>query len=105
MKERVGAQSHYNSTFVFDNDFAALKLETHRNVLTSKTGLLVAEGEPGVCRVICFSPRHDLTFASMELRDIEEVIRVWTAQFQELAACRKSTTCRFLRSWRDDGSE
>ena len=85
--ERAGGvrNPHYNSTFVFDNDFAALKLETAQERLNVENkGLLVAEGEPGVCRVICFSPRHDLTFASMELRDIEEVIRVWTAQFQEL---------------------
>jgi UDPglucose--hexose-1-phosphate uridylyltransferase len=70
---------------VFENDFAALKPDTtqERHDVENK-GLLVAQGEPGVCRVICFSPRHDLTLASMELRDIEEVVNVWTAQFQDL---------------------
>ncbi len=77
----------YERTFVFDNDFSALKLGTPREHFDiEKKGLLVAEGEPGLCRVICFSPRHDLTLASMELKDIEEVISVWTAQFQELSA-------------------
>ena len=75
----------YSGTFVFTNDFAALKPETEREHYdVENKGLLVAEGEPGACRVICFSPRHDLTLASMELKDIEEVVRVWTAQFAEL---------------------
>ncbi len=85
--ERAGGirNPQYESTFVFENDFAALKPDTasERLDLQSK-GLLVAEGEPGVCRVICFSPRHDLTLASMELKDIEEVVQVWTMQYQEL---------------------
>jgi UDPglucose--hexose-1-phosphate uridylyltransferase len=48
--------------------------------------LIVAEGESGICRVICFSPRHDLTLSTMESKDVENVIRTWTAQYQELGA-------------------
>jgi UDPglucose--hexose-1-phosphate uridylyltransferase len=47
--------------------------------------LLVAEAEPGICRVICFSPRHDLTLATMSVDEIELVVRMWVAQFRELA--------------------
>ncbi len=47
-------------------------------------GLLVAQGEPGICRVICFSPRHDLTLATMGVDAIELVVRTWTEQFREL---------------------
>jgi UDPglucose--hexose-1-phosphate uridylyltransferase len=75
----------YRSTFVFENDFAALRKDTPdaRIDLQSK-GLIVAEGESGICRVMCFSPRHDLTLSSMELPAIEEVIHTWTSQFSEL---------------------
>jgi len=77
----------YTNTFVFDNDFAALKPNVAHDLIdVENTGLLVAEGEPGLCRVICFSPRHDLTLATMPVHDIEEVIRTWTAQFTQLAA-------------------
>ena len=76
----------YKSTFVFDNDFAALKKDVPAaRVDLHDKGLIVAETEPGICRVMCFSPRHDLTLASMPLRGIEEVIRAWTAQTRELA--------------------
>ena len=76
----------YPGTFVFDNDFAALKPGARDDRLDLENrGLLVAEGEPGLCRVICFSPRHDLTLATMSPKEIESVIQTWAAQFQELA--------------------
>ncbi len=77
----------YTGTFVFNNDFAALKAATPKERLDiGGKGLVVAEGEPGICRVICFSPRHDLTLSTMKANEIEEVVRTWTAQFRELGA-------------------
>jgi UDPglucose--hexose-1-phosphate uridylyltransferase len=88
---RVGGVRNpkYDSTFVFDNDFAALKSQTsaERFDLDGK-GLLVAEPEPGICRVLCFSPRHDLTLASMPLQQIEEAVRAWMDQFRELGGMK-----------------
>jgi UDPglucose--hexose-1-phosphate uridylyltransferase len=75
----------YSSTFVFTNDFAALKPETPRERIDLEgLGLLVAQGEPGICRVICFSPRHDLTLATMSPEEIEPVVHRWMGQFREL---------------------
>src|SRR3954469_10011732 len=64
--ERAGGvrNPQYTSTFVFDNDFAALLPDTPPETL-NHDDLLIASGEPGTCRVICFSPRHDLTLANM----------------------------------------
>jgi UDPglucose--hexose-1-phosphate uridylyltransferase len=76
---------NYISTFVFENDFAALKLDTPADS-SNQAGLLVAAGEPGSCRVVCFSPRHDLTIANMELRDLRTVVDVWTEQYLELGS-------------------
>jgi UDPglucose--hexose-1-phosphate uridylyltransferase len=76
----------YETTFVFENDFAALKPQTTPDHLDVEgMGLLVAEGEPGTCRVICFSPRHDLTLATMSPADIELVVHTWMGQFRELS--------------------
>ena len=78
---------HYTSTFVFENDYAALKLDApqfHED--QDGKGLLVANGESGVCRVICFSPRHDLTLAKMSVTEIRPVVDVWAAQYTELGA-------------------
>ena len=75
----------YMSTYVFENDYAALKPDAP--MFTSDEdgkGILVAEGESGVCRVICFSPRHDLTLAKMSVAEIRAVVDVWTEQCAEL---------------------
>jgi UDPglucose--hexose-1-phosphate uridylyltransferase len=77
----------YTSTYVFENDFAALKPDSPRFASDEEgKGLLVAEGESGVCRVICFSPRHDLTLAKMSVEEIRAVVDVWVAQAVELGA-------------------
>jgi UDPglucose--hexose-1-phosphate uridylyltransferase len=73
----------YASTFVFENDFAALLPNVPRGTL-DEAGLLVARAEPGICRVVCFSPRHDLTIPRMSLEEVRRVVDVWTEQFEEL---------------------
>ncbi len=75
----------YTRTFVFENDYAALKRDTP-DFRHDESGLLVAESEPGNCRVVCFSPRHDLTLARMEAADIRPVVDAWVGQFLELYA-------------------
>jgi UDPglucose--hexose-1-phosphate uridylyltransferase len=86
---RVGGvhNPRYHSTYVFENDFAALKQDAPVARLDIENkGLLVAETERGICRVMCFLPRHDLTLATMQPSEIEEVIRTWIAQTRELSA-------------------
>jgi UDPglucose--hexose-1-phosphate uridylyltransferase len=85
--ERAGGARNppYSATFVFDNDFAALRPETPAGRF-DESGLLVAESEPGISRVVCFSPRHDLTIARMEADEIRQVINTWSAQYAELGA-------------------
>jgi UDPglucose--hexose-1-phosphate uridylyltransferase len=75
----------YKNTFVFDNDFAALKpnIENSRLDIDNK-GLIVSINESGNCRVICFSPHHNLTLSTMGLSDIEGVVTTWIEQFREL---------------------
>jgi UDPglucose--hexose-1-phosphate uridylyltransferase len=48
--------------------------------------LLVAESETGICRVICFSPRHDRTLPEMSVAEIHAVVDLWTSQYIELGA-------------------
>jgi UDPglucose--hexose-1-phosphate uridylyltransferase len=74
---------NYESTFVFTNDFAALLPDTPR-ASTVPHPLLHAESERGTCRVICFSPRHDLTLPEMPVEEIRGVVDVWAAQTAEL---------------------
>ena len=85
--ERAGdAQNpEYKSTFVFTNDFSALKPDTPSEEI-NRENLLVATGEKGICRVICFSPRHNLTLPEMEVSQIRDVVDVWVDEYQELGS-------------------
>ena len=85
--ERAGGARtpRYSSTYVFDNDFAALLPDTPP-VTYEHNGLLVAESERGICRVICFSPRHDLTLGAMDTEAIRRVVDTWTEQYTDLGA-------------------
>jgi UDPglucose--hexose-1-phosphate uridylyltransferase len=83
--ERAGGRRNpdYTSTFVFTNDFSAL-LEDTPPLDAGDDPLFGAEGVEGTCRVLCFSPRHDLTLARMSHEEIERVIALWAEQFGEL---------------------
>ncbi|HUL35629.1 MAG TPA: UDP-glucose--hexose-1-phosphate uridylyltransferase [Candidatus Eisenbacteria bacterium] len=84
---RVGGARNpkYERTFVFDNDFAALKPDGPTGEYREKD-LLLAAGERGRCRVVCFSPRHDLTLARMALADILRVVETWRSEFALLSS-------------------
>jgi len=73
----------YTGTFVFTNDFPALLPETPP-AGSGPEPLLRAESEPGTCRVVCFSPRHDLTLPEMTEGEIRDVVDVWADQVAEL---------------------
>jgi UDPglucose--hexose-1-phosphate uridylyltransferase len=74
----------YDQTFVFTNDFAALRPDTSDARVGD--GLFRAEGTRGTCRVVCFSPRHDVTLAGMDADSIRHVIDVWAQQTTELGS-------------------
>ena len=82
---RAGGERNppYDDVFVFDNDFAALRADTPSGSLDVE-GLLQARAEPGVCRVVCFSPRHDLTLAGMDPAALRRLVDLWSAQYAEL---------------------
>jgi len=84
--ERAGGVMNpdYEFTFVFDNDFSAL-LPVQSPEQASDHPLLASIPERGLCRVVCFSPRHDLTLPELEHNSIEKVIITWTEQTIELS--------------------
>jgi len=74
----------YTGTFVFDNDFPALLLPVEHHEVVKGGSLFVAEPEVGICRVICFSPRHDLSLPEMTQEGVEAVVRTWSEQTVDL---------------------
>ena len=83
--QRMGSDVNpkYDATLVFRNDFSALLTDTPE-MAEVPDDLLRVEPTRGECRVICFSPRHDLTLAEMAIPDIRKVVDVWATQTKEL---------------------
>jgi len=76
----------YDGTYVFTNDFAALLPDGKEATLhLDGTGLLRAETERGICRVLCFHPRHDLTLATMPREQVLAVVEMWRSQVEDLS--------------------
>lgn len=73
---------NYKDVFVFTNDFAALQSDSPSFSL--QDGLLVAQSETGICKVICFSPDHSKSLADMAPNDILKVVFEWQKQYMEL---------------------
>jgi UDPglucose--hexose-1-phosphate uridylyltransferase len=97
--ERAGGERNpdYTGTYVFPNDFAAI-LKTSFEESSTANGLFRSEPAHGTCRVICFSPRHDLTLPEMPVTDIEKVVQLWADQFDEL-----SKTHRWVQIFENKG--
>lgn len=75
----------YTGTYVFQNDFGALQSDVP-TFEQNDSGLLVAQSESGACRVVCFSPRHDLTLARMSAAEVRSVVDRWAEQYRELGS-------------------
>jgi UDPglucose--hexose-1-phosphate uridylyltransferase len=77
----------YHGAFAFDNDFAALTTDAGTSAAPISVGnLLVAAPESGVCRVICFSPRHDLSLPDMTVPSIRGVVDLWAEEYLRLGS-------------------
>ena len=86
--ERAGGHRNpdYTATFAFDNDFAALLPKDPSGCASPYDGLLVAEAEGGICRVVCFSSRHHLTLPRMSCRSSWPCVDTWTEETRLLGA-------------------
>lgn len=75
---------HYTSTFVFTNDFPALIENPEQRTLV-EDDIFNVQIVSGTCRVICYSPKHDLTLARMSVEEIKTVVDEWEKQTRELS--------------------
>jgi UDPglucose--hexose-1-phosphate uridylyltransferase len=73
----------YTSTFVFDNDLPCVAAHAPAEVATGPPPYR-ARPASGVARVICYSPRHDLTLAEMPEESIADIVHVWQRQTRDL---------------------
>ena len=75
----------YEQTYVFDNDLACVGWEAPSNSL-KRTSVYRSKPARGVARVVCYSPKHNLTLTDLGVLEIIEVLKVWQEQYLELGS-------------------
>lgn len=75
----------YDACYVFDNDFPAL-LEYDISFESKSNPLFQIKPEKGINRVICFSPKHNITLAEMDMKEIKNVIHTWKEEYATLGS-------------------
>ena len=89
----------YTDVFVFTNDFAALQNDSP--TFNVNDGLLKAESETGICKVICFSPDHSKSLADMSSEEIQKVVFAWQKEYAKLA---KEPTINYVQIFENKGA-
>jgi UDPglucose--hexose-1-phosphate uridylyltransferase len=90
----------YKASFVFVNDFSALLRDTPDGAV-NEADLFVADVAKGICKVISFSPRHDLTLPEMDVEAIRAVVDVWQ---QEYAALSSNNWIKYIQIFENKGA-
>jgi UDPglucose--hexose-1-phosphate uridylyltransferase len=73
----------YSSTYTFVNDYSAITQDIPEFSM-NESSLIAAKSEKGICRVVCFSPNHNLTLAEMQIPDLVTVIKTWQSEYRAL---------------------
>jgi UDPglucose--hexose-1-phosphate uridylyltransferase len=82
---RVGGRRNpnYRQTFVFDNDHPCVGPDAPE-ALEKPSGIYRNQPAQGIARVVCYSPRHNLTLAELTPAEIEVLLRTWQDQYRDL---------------------
>ena len=73
----------YEQTFVFDNDHPCVSVSAPAT-LEAPAGLYKNRPATGIARVVCYSPKHNLTLAELKVDEIQQLLNVWREQYVEL---------------------
>jgi len=75
---------NYEQTFVFDNDHPCVGPDAP--AAASPAGIYRSRPARGIARVVCYSPRHNLTLAELAPAEIETLLTVWQEQYLDLGS-------------------
>ncbi len=99
----------YDSTFVFPNDYSAVKLDQpdySQSGESIKDRLLITQGVKGKCFVICFSPKHNLTLPLMNHDEIVQIVQTWQDLYKSCKkqALQNEAPYRYIQIFENKGS-
>jgi UDPglucose--hexose-1-phosphate uridylyltransferase len=75
----------YDDLYVFDNDLPCVSPNAPA-LLEAPAGIYRNQAAVGRARVVCYSPRHNITLAELPVGQIRAVMQCWQEQYRELGA-------------------
>jgi len=90
----------YEDSFVFTNDFSALLNDTPAGGI-NEDNLLVAESQKGICKVVSFTPNHNVTLPEMSVEAITKVVDLWQHEFNAL---KKNEWIKYVQIFENKGA-
>ena len=78
----------YSGIFAFDNDHPCVGLEAPTPPVIA-SGVYRNRRAQGIARVVCYSPRHDLSLAQLKVCEVEELISAWQREYVDLGGRRE----------------
>jgi UDPglucose--hexose-1-phosphate uridylyltransferase len=75
----------YKQIFVFDNDHPSVAPDAPENE-KPPAEIYKAKRAAGIARVVCYSPKHNLTLTELARPEIENLLKVWQEQYLDLGS-------------------
>lgn len=91
----------YQQPWAFDNDFPSLSFAAP-NVTEDHSELHRVAPAHGVCRVLCWHPRHDKTLAELAKDELFAVVKLWQKEFRSI---RKNPDIKHILIFENKGME
>ena len=89
----------YKGPYSFINDHAAI-IPTTPNGSVNINNLFQAKSQRGICKVICFSPKHNETLSELTVNEIKAVIDLWQLEFTALS---KNEWIKYIQIFENKG--
>lgn len=82
----------YGDIYVFTNDFSALsetvpegkESDSTDKEMQNRNSFFQYKSERGICRVVCFSPKHNHSIPEMSVTEVRKVIDTWINEYEKL---------------------
>ena len=79
------ANPKYTGVYVFDNDFPCVDYKAPGiEALPKPPGFYKNKPAQGIARVVCYSPKHNLTLAELSTAEITGLLSSWQEQYKDL---------------------
>jgi UDPglucose--hexose-1-phosphate uridylyltransferase len=73
----------YSEPYAFTNDFASFSFDAPD--VRKDSRFETVRPVHGTCRVICYTPKHNLTLSQLSLQEVEAVVRLWKSEYESLS--------------------